>query len=86
MEDKYNLTLEENIFLAKKMLVSNIYSSAKLEGCNVTFPETQTILDGVNVPSVTSTSIPSLLFLKSLIIPKKKGPPASISINVAKTS
>ncbi len=25
MEDKYNLTLEENLFLAKKVLVSNIY-------------------------------------------------------------
>lgn len=34
--DKYNLTLDENIFLSKKMLVSSIYSSAKIEGLNVT--------------------------------------------------
>jgi len=64
MEDKYNLTLEENIFLAKKMLVSNIYSSAKLEGCNVTFPETQTILDGVNVPNVKLDEIQCILNLR----------------------
>ena len=27
--DKYNLTLEENIFLAKRNLVDNIYANAK---------------------------------------------------------
>ena len=50
--DKYKLSKEENIFLAKKMLVSSIYSSAKIEGLNVTFPETQTILDGINVSNL----------------------------------
>lgn len=64
MKDKYNLTLEENIFLAKKMLVSNIYSNAKIEGCNVTFPETQTILDGVNVPNVKLDDIQCILNLR----------------------
>ena len=28
MENKYNLTLEQNIFLAKRNLVDNIYSNA----------------------------------------------------------
>ena len=64
MEDKYNLTLEENIFLAKKMLVSNIYSNAKIEGCNVTFPETQTILDGVNVTNVKLDDIQCIFNLR----------------------
>ena len=64
MKDKYNLTLEENIFLSKKMLVSNIYSNAKIEGCNVTFPETQTILDGVNVPNVKLDDIQCILNLR----------------------
>ncbi len=41
MVDRFNLKIEENIFLAKKLIVSNIYSNAKIEGCNVTFPETQ---------------------------------------------
>lgn len=49
MENKYKLTQEENIFLAKKLLVASIYSGARIEGVNVTFPETQAILDGVNV-------------------------------------
>ena len=52
MKDKFNLTLEENVFIAKKQLVSFIYMGAKIEGLNVTFPEIQTILDGVNVPNV----------------------------------
>ncbi|EAK5214979.1 cell filamentation protein Fic, partial [Campylobacter jejuni] len=41
-----NLTLEENIFLAKRNLVDIIWKSANLEGVNVTFPETQMIIDG----------------------------------------
>lgn len=44
--DKYSFTKSENIFIAKKNLVKNIYSSCKIEGLNVTFPQTQTILDG----------------------------------------
>ena len=64
MEDKFNLSLEENIFLAKKLLVQNIYTNAKIEGCNVTFPQTQTILDGVNVPSVKLDDIQCILNLR----------------------
>lgn len=64
MENKYNLTVEENIFLAKKLIVTNIYSNAKIEGCNVTFPETQTILDGVNVPNVQLDDINCILNLR----------------------
>lgn len=64
MEDKYHLTLEENIFLAKRLIVDNIYSNARIEGCNVTFPQTQTILQGVNVPHVTLDDINCILNLK----------------------
>ena len=64
MHDKYNLTAEENIFLAKKMLVNNIYSNAKVEGCNVTFPETETILNGVNVPNLKLDDIQCILNLR----------------------
>lgn len=64
MNDKYNLTLEENIFLAKRLIVDNIYSNAKIEGCNVTFPQTQTILQGVNVPQVTLDDINCILNLR----------------------
>lgn len=64
MKDKYNLTQEQNIFLAKKILVSNIYNSAKLEGLNVTYPDTQTILDGVNVPNLKLDTITCILNLR----------------------
>ena len=37
----------------------------------------------VVVPKVTNTSIPNFLFLKSLSIPKKNGPPARTSMIVA---
>ena len=64
MEDKFNLTIEENIFLAKKLVINNIYSNARIEGCNVTFPETQTILQGVNVPNVKLDDITCILNLR----------------------
>ena len=64
MENKYNLTLEQNIFLAKRNLVDNIYSNARMEGVNVTFPETKTILEGVNVPSVKIDDIQCILNLR----------------------
>lgn len=58
------MTQEQNIFLAKRNLVDYVYRSAKLEGCNVTFPETQTILDGVNVGSVTLDDLQTVLNLR----------------------
>lgn len=64
MKDKFNLTLEENVFIAKKQLVSFIYMGAKIEGLNVTFPEIQTILDGVNVPNVKLDEINTILNLR----------------------
>lgn len=64
MRPKYTMTREENVFVAKRNLVDYIYNSAKLEGCNVTFPETQTILDGVNVGSVTLDDVQTILNLR----------------------
>ena len=64
MEDKYNMTLEQNIFLAKRNLVDNIYASARMEGLNVTFPQTKTILEGVNVPNLKIDEIQCILNLR----------------------
>jgi len=64
MNDKYYLTQEQNLFAAKRGIVDYIYNSAKLEGCNVTFPETYTILEGVNVGSVTLDDIQTILNLR----------------------
>lgn len=64
MNDLYNLTTEQNIFLAKKQLVGSIYSSAKVEGINVTFPQTQTILDGITVANLKIDDVEKILNLR----------------------
>ena len=64
MKNKYNLTLEQNIFLAKRNLVDNIYANARMEGLNITFPETKTILEGVNVPNLKIDEIQCILNLR----------------------
>ena len=64
MVDKYHLTKEQNLFLAKKVLVSNIYNSVRLEGINTTYPDTKTILEGVNVPTLKLDEINCILNLR----------------------
>lgn len=64
MEDKYKMTLEQNRFLAKRNLVDNVYASARMEGINITFPQTKTILDGVNVNSLKIDDIQCVLNLR----------------------
>lgn len=64
MDNKFNLTKEQNVFLAKKVLASNIYNSAKLEGINTTYPDTLTILEGVNVPNLKLDEINCILNLR----------------------
>ena len=64
MKNKYQLTKEQNLFLAKKVLVSNIYNSVRLEGINITYPDTKTILEGINVPSLKLDEINCILNLR----------------------
>ena len=64
MKNKYNLTQEQNIFLAKRNIVDNIYSNARMEGINITFPQTKTILEGVNVPNLKIDEIQVILNLR----------------------
>ena len=63
-KDKYNLTLQQNVFLAKKVIIENIYNSAKLEGCNVTFPDTKTILEGISVANLKMSDVEIILNLR----------------------
>ena len=58
------LTREQNIFLAKKTFVELIYNTAYIEGCNVTFPQTQTIIDGAVVNGVAVDDIQTVLNLR----------------------
>lgn len=63
-KNKFNLTLEQNIFLAKKTIIQSIYNSAKLEGLNVTFPDTKTILDGSLVPNIRLDELEVIINLR----------------------
>lgn len=38
LENKYNMTQEENVFLAKRNIVDSMWKSANLEGIAITFP------------------------------------------------
>jgi hypothetical protein len=62
--DKFNLSRKESIFLAKKRWDANIYCGMKMENRNVTFPETLTILQGVNVPHVSLDDIGAILNMR----------------------
>ena len=64
MKDKFKLTQEQNIFVAKRNIVDYIYKSANLEGIAVTFPETQTIYDGGNVSHLRLDEIVTINNLK----------------------
>ena len=64
MKDKYNLTKEQNLSFIKNNLILIIYNSARLEGINTTYPDTKTILEGVNVPSLKLDEINCILNLR----------------------
>ena len=64
MKDKYHLTKEQNLFLARKMFVFNIYNSARLEGINITYEDIKKVLEEVNVPSLKLDEINCILNLR----------------------
>ncbi len=64
MENKFNLTREQNIFIAKRNIVDYIWKSANLEGIGVTYPETQAIYDGGVVNGLTVDKIIAINNLK----------------------
>ncbi len=65
MKDIFNLTLQQNIFLGKKTKYEIIYNLAKLEGCNITFPQTETILNGLSINGVKIEDIEKVLNLRN---------------------
>lgn len=65
MNSKYHMSLEDNIFFAKRKLVDNVYRSAKLEGIAVTFAQTEDIFNNVNVANLRPDEIIAVLNLKN---------------------
>lgn len=64
MEDKYNMTKEQNIFLAKRCIVDSIWKSSHIEGIDITYPETQKLYDGGNVAHLRLDEIQTINNLK----------------------
>lgn len=62
--DKYRLTIEQSTFLAKKKWDENVYCGMRMENRAVTFPQTKTILSGVNVPNVQLDDIQAILNMR----------------------
>jgi Fic family protein len=62
--DKYHLTREQSVFLAKKKWDENVYCGMKMENRAVTFSQTKTILNGVNVPNVQLDDIQAILNMR----------------------
>ena len=65
MDNKFDLTREQNIFIAKRNIVDYIWKSANLEGIGVTYPETQAIYDGGIVNGLTVDKIIAINNLKN---------------------
>lgn len=63
-QDKYKLTPEESVFLAKKKWDENVYCGMRMENRAVTFPQTKTILNGVNVANVHLDDIQAILNMR----------------------
>ena len=63
-KDKFHLSPEQSLIFAKKRKDENIYCGMKMENRAVTFPQTQTILNGVNVPNVQLDDIQAILNMR----------------------
>ena len=64
MKNKYNMTIDDNIFFANRKLADNIYKSARLEGIAITFADTYSFLNNVNTGNI---SVDNMLKLKGLV-------------------
>ena len=64
LENKYSMTVDENIFVAKRNIADYIWKSANLEGIAVTYPQTEVIVDGISVNGLKISDINSIVNLK----------------------
>ena len=53
MKAKFNMTVEQNIFVAKRNIIDYMWKSARLEGIGVTYPDTEAIFNGLTVQGVS---------------------------------
>jgi Fic family protein len=64
LPDKFELTRSENIDLMKSMWDRAVYFGMKMENRNVTFPDTQSILNNINIPNASRDDIQSIINMR----------------------
>jgi len=64
LRNKYALTSEQSIFLARKTMSENIYYAGKFENLNTTFAQTETIVKGLSVAGVAIHEVQVILNMK----------------------
>lgn len=64
LENKYSMSVEENIFVAKRNIVDYVWKSANLEGIAVTYPQTEILFEGLSVDGLRISDINSIVNLK----------------------
>ncbi len=62
--DLYCLDKSQRVFVAKRLWDENVYCGMRMENRNVTFPQTKTILEGINVPDVALDDITAILNMR----------------------
>lgn len=62
--NKFNMSCDENVFIAKRLLVDSVYQQANLEGIATTYAQTVDILNNINVDSLTPTDISKICCLR----------------------
>lgn len=63
MKNKYKMSVEQNIFVANKYVVDSIWRGATFEGINVTYPETEQILNDMEVIEKKPSEITTIINL-----------------------
>ncbi|MEG1751425.1 MAG: hypothetical protein RR241_06650, partial [Raoultibacter sp.] len=63
MKPKYTMTQEDALFYAKRNLVDSIWKEALIEGIDVTFPDTNEIIEG---RAVAGISVDGIIIINNL--------------------
>lgn len=65
MKDVFQMTVENNVFYAKRNIVDSIYKQARLEGIAITFPQTNEIFEG-RLPCNAKLSVAEVVAINNL--------------------
>lgn len=54
MKSKYNMSVQDNIFFAKRKEIDNVYCSAILENIKASFEEVEAFYNNVNTGNIST--------------------------------